>query len=338
MSSWWRSASQSPPRRPLSATAHSPPTNVTAFLGLRYAHPPTGVRRFAPALLWTEPPSTDMVGDAATESVGGAVRDAVRDATEYGDRCIPDPSAFSMLPEPLEHNASSEDCLSINVMVPSTPPPTQPPTPPIPVNGTNSGTTKGLPVMVWIYGGGLVAGASSSLWTHAQTLAGRERVIVVSFNYRLGALGFIVDPNHTPAVTPPRTHHAHTTSGPPSPPSPRAGDIIGNGGANGMHDQIVALQWVQRNIAAFGGDPDMVTIFGESSGGSSVCTLVVSPLATKLFKRAIIQSGPCVGRWAPLNMTYGVDVAKRVMAEHGVSSIEGLRDVHPASAIQWPRR
>ena len=112
-------------------------------------------------------------------------------------------------------------------------------------------------------------------------------------------------------------------------------DAYGN---YGLHDQRFAMQWTQRNIAAFGGDPDMVTIFGESSGGSSVCTLAVSPLATKLFKRAIIQSGPCVGRWAPLNMTYGVDVAKRVMAEHGVSSIEGQRDVHPASAIQWPRR
>ena len=211
-----------------------------------------------------------------------------------------------------------------------------------------NGTNNGLPVMVWIYGGGLVAGASSSLWTRAQTLAGRERVVVVSFNYRLGALGFIVDPDRTPGGK----HHAHTTttttttstttSSPSSPPSPRAVDMtvdmIGNGGANGMHDQIVALQWVQRNIARFGGDPERVTIFGESSGGSSVCTLVVSPLATKLFKRAIIQSGPCVGAWAPLNMSYGVDVAKRIMAEHGVSSIEGLRGVYPASAIQWPRR
>lgn len=123
-----------------------------------------------------------------------------------------------------------------------------------------------LPVMVWIYGGGFVNGGSSPE-VYAGDQFARRGVVLVSFNYRLGRFGFF---GH-PALT------AEAGGGP-----------IGN---YGFMDQVAALKWVQRNIAAFGGDPDNVTLFGESAGGFSVHALTTSPVARGLFHKAIIQSG-----------------------------------------------
>jgi para-nitrobenzyl esterase len=120
-----------------------------------------------------------------------------------------------------------------------------------------------LPVMVWIYGGALVHG-QTSLYP-ADALA-RQGVVVVSMNYRMGRLGFFA-------------HPALAAEAPD--------DVRGN---YGYMDQRAALQWVQRNIAAFGGDPHAVTIFGESAGGGSVLVHLTSPLSRGLFQRAIIQS------------------------------------------------
>jgi len=122
-----------------------------------------------------------------------------------------------------------------------------------------------LPVMVSIHGGGFFTGAGSLHIYDGDTLA-RQGVVVVNFNYRVGVFGFLAHPEL-------------------SAESPR--HVSGN---YGLLDQIAALEWVRRNIAAFGGDPRRVTIFGESAGGTSVCLLMVSPLARGLFRGAIAQS------------------------------------------------
>lgn len=124
-----------------------------------------------------------------------------------------------------------------------------------------------LPVLVWIYGGGFVNGGSSPP-TYAGTELAKQGILVVSFNYRLGRFGTF----------------AH--------PQLRAAREDGTPSANfGYMDQVAALQWVQRNVAAFGGDPANVTIVGESAGGISVHALVTSPIAKGLFTRAVVQSG-----------------------------------------------
>ena len=123
-----------------------------------------------------------------------------------------------------------------------------------------------LPVMVWIYGGGFVNGGSSpAVYDGAKFAA--DGIVFVSFNYRLGRFGFFAFP-------------ALSQEG--------AGHPLGN---YAYMDQIAALQWVQRNIRAFGGDPSNVTIFGESAGGGSVLTLLTSPLTNGLFEKAIVESG-----------------------------------------------
>ncbi|HEV7313915.1 carboxylesterase/lipase family protein [Sphingopyxis sp.] len=126
-----------------------------------------------------------------------------------------------------------------------------------------------LPVMVWIHGGGFVGGSGTLPETDGAALARRD-VVVVSFNYRLGRFGFFAHP------------------------------ALGKDGNWGLMDQIAALKWVQRNIAAFGGDPAKVTIFGESAGGESVSRLMASPAAKGLFARAIVASGGGRDNWPTL--------------------------------------
>jgi para-nitrobenzyl esterase len=125
---------------------------------------------------------------------------------------------------------------------------------------------KKLPVMVWIYGGGFVNGGSSPAVYDGSKFAA-DGIVFVSFNYRIGRFGFFAHP----ALTKEHSEEAK--------------------GNYGYMDQIAALQWVKRNIAAFGGDPNQVTVFGESAGGGSVLTLLTSPMSRGLFQRAIIESG-----------------------------------------------
>jgi len=129
-----------------------------------------------------------------------------------------------------------------------------------------SATNKKLPVMVWIYGGGFVNGGTSPS-VYDGTHFAEQGVVFVSINYRVGRFGFFA----FPALTQENPQEPH--------------------GNYGYLDQIAGLQWVQRNIAAFGGDPKQVTLFGESAGGGSVLTLLTSPLSQNLFQRAIVESG-----------------------------------------------
>jgi para-nitrobenzyl esterase len=159
-----------------------------------------------------------------------------------------------------EHLEWSEDCLYLNVWS----------SPPL--------ASKALrPVMVWIHGGGLSTGSGSHPLYDGRRLAEGQGVVVVTLNYRLGQLGFLAHPALSAEDT---EHH-----------------VSGNWG---FRDQIEALRWVKRNIAAFGGDPDNVTLFGESAGGLSTCTMLTLPLARGLFHRVIAQSGVCphAGPWA----------------------------------------
>lgn len=145
--------------------------------------------------------------------------------------------------------SESEDCLYLNVYAPV----------------ARHGQQRDLPVMVWIHGGALTTGESDDY--NPRRLVTQGDVIVVTINYRLGALGFL----------------AH--------PALSGESAYGASGNYGLMDQQLALQWVQDNIAQFGGNPHKVTIFGESAGGLSVHSQLASPLAAGLFQRAIAQSG-----------------------------------------------
>ncbi|RUN78342.1 carboxylesterase [Sphingomonas sp. TF3] len=130
-----------------------------------------------------------------------------------------------------------------------------------------AGAARRLPVMVWIYGGGFVNGGASALLYSGDRLA-KDGIVVVSFNYRLGRFGTFGHPQLGQTEGGPRSGYPNF----------------------GFMDQIAALRWVQRNVAAFGGDPGDVTIAGESAGGMSVLTLLTSPAARGLFGKAVVQS------------------------------------------------
>lgn len=130
------------------------------------------------------------------------------------------------------------------------------------------------PVMFWIHGGGFVIGAGSAPLYYGNNLSNNGDVVVVTINYRLGPLGFLYFKNEVCGK-----------------------DSVENN--LGIRDQIAALQWVKENIAAFGGNPDNVTIFGESAGGTSVETLLSVNSAKGLFHRAIAESGPPAIIWSP---------------------------------------
>ncbi|NCF18306.1 MAG: carboxylesterase family protein [Haliea sp.] len=153
---------------------------------------------------------------------------------------------------------------------------------------------KPMPVMVWIHGGGFIVGQGSYFEAEGARLAEREKVVVVAPNYRLGIFGFLA-------------HEGLTAENPEHPSS----------GNYGIMDQTAALRWVRANIGAFGGDPDRVTIFGQSAGGVSICAQLASPPAQGLFHRAAIQSGPCV---SPISTLAAVNkLGMEVEAELGCS-------------------
>ncbi|MFE6758046.1 carboxylesterase/lipase family protein [Streptomyces sp. NPDC057684] len=170
--------------------------------------------------------------------------DGVHKANSFGPTCPQAPGPeLDGLDLPM-----SEDCLRLNVWT-----------------GASSADEQPRPVLVWIHGGGFRVGTGANPRYDGEALA-RKGIVVVTFNYRLGALGFLA----TPELSAESEHHA-----------------CGN---YGLLDQIAALKWVQRNIANFGGDPDRVTIAGQSAGAGSVNFLAMSPLTKGLFHRAVAQS------------------------------------------------
>ncbi len=166
-----------------------------------------------------------------------------------------------------------------------------------------------LPVMVWIHGGGHTTGSGAASFYEGTRLA-RQGVVVVTINYRLGPFGYLAHPLL-------------------SKESDR-----GVSGNYGLLDQVAALRWARRNIAAFGGDPGCVAIFGESAGAVSVCRLMVSPLAEGLFHRAIAQSGGAHGRNRHLRKTwYGQEPMEKV-GERLAATLECDKAENPLAALR----
>lgn len=217
------------------------------------------------ALRWAPPkPATAWEGE--------------RDAVAVGPSC-PQPMNANGTPNGGGANgAVSEDCLQLNVYAPK--------------------AAKDAPVMVWIHGGSHRTGAG---WIYGGSNFARDGVVVVTINYRLGALGYLAHPALTKA----------------------AGDApVAN---YGLMDQIAALQWVQRNIAAFGGDPKNVTVFGESAGGMSTLAILATPSAKGLYRKAIVQSG---GGWfPPATLTQAEKAGVALLAPTGVTSDSSADDL-----------
>ncbi|GLK16732.1 carboxylesterase/lipase family protein [Herbiconiux flava] len=193
----------------------------------------------------------------------------LRDATAFG-AMAPQHVLKSMEVDPSV--PLGEDCLTLNVWAPAG-------------SAPGAAGAAGRPVMVWIHGGGYFAGSTAQRFYDATTLAAEGDVVVVTVNYRLGILGFVDFSSLNPGTDSAFRH--------------------GFDANVGLRDQIAGLAWVQRNIAAFGGDPGNVTLFGESAGGASVIALMASPLTTGLFHRAIAQS-------APVTSVYGRERAATV--------------------------
>jgi para-nitrobenzyl esterase len=203
---------------------------LCVFKGLPFAAPPVGENR------WAAP---QPVADWSEP----------RDATEFGSQSLQSATPMAaMFGGVQEQIAFAEDCLSLNIWTPAC-------------------DAAARPVMVWIHGGAFILGSGSSPMYDGEAFA-RRGVVLVSINYRLGALGFL-----------------------------RLNDItkgaIPSTGNEGLLDQIAALRWVSENIAAFGGDPSNVTIFGESAGAMSVGSLMAMEEAQPLYDKAIPQSGAC---------------------------------------------
>ena len=174
----------------------------------------------------------------------------------------------------------SEDCLYLGIATPA------------------KSTTDRLPVMVWIHGGGFQSEHyGGDLWK----LLALRGVVIVSIEYRTGALGFMAHPELTKEN---KEHHS---------------------GNYGLLDQIFALQWIQRNIANFGGDPTNVTIFGESAGAISCSILCASPLAKGLFHRCISQSGGSFAPWRDQPRTLGMDASQKGAEKQGLAFQKHLK-------------
>jgi len=249
---------------------------VKIFKGIPYAGPPVGALRFKPPV-----PVKPWTG--------------VRDAPAYGNRAIQDDNVFALPVDLLElftlggTEPKSEDCLTLNVW-----------------SSGLEGTKR--PVLFWCHGGAFITGSGSSPWSDGANLAGAEDVVVVSFNHRLGALGYL----HLEDI---------------------AGEGFDGAGTAGMLDIVAALEWVRDNIAAFGGDPSNVTIFGESGGGAKVSVLMALPAAQGLFHKAIIQSGPAVQM---ANRADGTNTARQMLEQLGLTPARAgvLRDLPAAKILE----
>jgi para-nitrobenzyl esterase len=210
--------------------------DLWSFSGIPYARAPVGDLR------WRPPVPPDPWNDT-------------RDASAFGP-IAPQAAAVAGITSPSDPGAAepqSEDCLSLNVWTPALP------------EHPADRSAEGRPVLVWIHGGGFTSGSGSVFLYRGGALVRNGDAVVVTVNYRLGALGFL----------------GHRGLGDPD-------GLVGNWG---LHDQVAALTWVRDNIAVFGGDPGNVTVFGESAGAMSIAVLLGSPAARGLFHRAVVQSG-----------------------------------------------
>ena len=232
------------------------------FRGIPFARPPVGALRFA--------------APAPPEPWAG-----VRDTSAFSLSAPQLPIEFDLIPG-MDVGPIGEDCLYLNVVTPAA-------------------DSARRPVLVWIHGGAFTIGSGSQDMYDPRPLAQRGDVVMVSINYRLGALGFLALEPHVPGAT-----------------------------ANaGLLDQVAALRWVRDNIEAFGGDRGNVTIFGESAGGMSVGCLLGLPAASGLFGRAVPMSGAA---HSVLSAEVADEVVHTLLDELSLGSALALRDV-PVDAL-----
>lgn len=228
--------------------------------------------------------------------------EGVRSAARFGPVCMqPDqqPGSFYQREFYQQLQPMSEDCLYLNVWTGA--------------GGTGGASSDDLrAVMVWIHGGAFVEGSGSLPSFDGAELA-RKGVVVVTINYRLGPFGLM-------------THPALSAESPK-----------GASGNYGLLDQIAALEWVEENIEAFGGDPDRVTVFGQSAGGSSIHQLMASPLAEGTFERAIVQSGSGYAFGDPPPLAEQEENGERLADSLGAASVAELRTAHPDSVMAASR-
>ncbi|HSV01206.1 MAG TPA: carboxylesterase family protein [Roseiarcus sp.] len=246
-------------------------SGVRVYKGIPYAAPPLGPLRWRPP-----EPAAAWTGVRPTQGFGAhSVQGVVWDDID------------------LNGAGGSEDCLYLNIWTPAGP-----------------GTGARLPTMVWIHGGGFVAGSGAEPRYDGARLAARG-IVIVTVNHRLNALGFLAHPGLT-----------------------AESDHRGSGNY-GLMDLVAALQWVKRDIAAFGGDPDTVTIAGESAGSMAASALMASPLAKGLFKRVIGESGAIFASpsRAPASLVEAEAEGLDFMRKVGARSLAELRAVSTGTIL-----
>jgi para-nitrobenzyl esterase len=235
-------------------------SGISEFKGIPYAAPPTGDRR------WSAPQPVEPWTD-------------VRRTVAFAARCMQLPVFGDMN---FRSDGMSEDCLYLNVWTPA------------------DSADAGLPVLVYFYGGGFVAGDGSEPRYDGASMA-RRGIVAVTVNYRLNVFGFMAHPELSSEAA------------------------NGNSGNYGLLDQQAALEWVRDNIAAFGGDPGRVTIAGESAGSASVSGHVVSPLSRGLFAQAIGESGSFLGTLGAVPLEEAERGGQEFASHVGAGSLSQLR-------------
>jgi len=246
---------------------------VRSFKGIPFAKPPVGNLR------WQAPQPVDQWN-------------GVRQANQFGPRCMQNPVFGDM---GFRSNGMSEDCLYLNVWTPA-----------------KSGK-KLLPVLVYFYGGGFVAGDGSEARYQGESMAQKD-IVALTVNYRLGVFGFLAHPE----LTKESAHHAS--------------------GNYALLDQNAALRWVEQNIAAFGGDPKRVTIAGESAGSVSVSAQMASPLSRNLIAGAIGESGSIIATLAPISLTEAEQNGVKFATIAGADSLAALRQIPAAQLLEASAR
>lgn len=242
-------------------------SGIHSYKGIPYAQPPVGDLR------WKEPQAPmDWEG--------------IKHADHFGPQAMQAPIYSDMQ---FRSAGKSEDCLYLNVWTPA------------------KTSKEKLPVLVYFYGGGFMAGDGSEYRYDGESLA-KKGIVTVTINYRLGVFGFFAHPELT-------KESEHKSSG-----------------NYGLMDQHAALLWVQKNIAAFGGDPNHVTIAGESAGSMSVCAQVTSPLSKGLFVGAIAESGSVLGTFTPVSLNKAEDIGVKFTQKIGAISLEDMRKI-PADSL-----